>query len=296
MRVLITGASGLLGSKLAELAVKHGYEVYSGYNRNKSIRGKPVKLDVSDKEAVKNAFKHIKPEAVIHTAALTDVDKCETEKESAWKINVEGTQNIVEECKKYNAFLVYVSTDYVFEGSKGMYKEEDKCKPVNYYGFTKLEGEKKVSTLDEWCIARASVIYGANPATGKTNFALWVLESLRKGEPIRVLADQWVSPTLNINLSEMVLEALEKRLTGIFHLAGATRVSRLEMAKLIAKTFKLNDRLIKPILMKDIVWKARRPADSSLDVSKAKSMLSNKPLNLDGALKELKNELATKTF
>lgn len=292
LKILITGASGLLGSKLAKIAVKNGHKVYSGYNKNRPMSGIPAKFDISDEEAVNKEFEKIKPEAVVHAAALTDVDKCEIEKKFAWSVNVKGTENIAEATKEHEAFLVYISTDYVFDGDKGMYKENDECNPINHYGLTKLEGEKRIIELmDKWCIARPSVIYGSIPAAGKVNFALWLLERLRKGERVDIVIDQWVSPTLNTSLSEMLLETLEKMLTGIFHLAGATRVSRFEMCELIAETFELDVSPIEPVRMDEIPWETNRPRDSSLDISKARNILHNKPLEINNALKEFRAEL-----
>jgi len=295
MRILITGASGLLGSKLVELSIKKGYEVYSGFYGHKPSDGFPVRVDVSDRNSVEKTFKIAKPDVVIHAAALTNVDKCEVDKELAWSINVVGTKNIVEQSKKFEAFLIYVSTDYVFDGEKGMYKETDDPNPINYYGLTKLEGEKIVAdTLDDYCIVRSSVIYGARPASGKINFALWVIKQLKNGKTINIVTDQYVSPTLNTNLAEMILEIAERRLTGIYHLAGATRISRYEFARLIAETFNLSSTLIAPIKMNTLKWIAKRPRDSSLNVSKAKNDLHNPPLEIEDALKKLKEELRVK--
>jgi len=292
LRVLITGASGLLGSKIAELAVKLGYEVYSGYLTHEPTHGTPLKLEVRDIDALRRIFDKVKPEVVIHTAALTDVDKCEIDKELAWNINVEGTRNVAELSKRYEAFLVYVSTDYVFKGDKGMYRETEEANPVNYYGLTKLEGERRViDILDEYCIARSSVIYGSRPASGKVNFALWIIERLRRGEAVNVLRDQWNSPTLNTNLAEMIIEIAERKLIGIYHLAGATKVSRYEFASMIAEVFDLNKELIRPVTMNKLEWIAPRPRDSSLDVLKAMKTLRKKPNIIGEALRRLREEM-----
>jgi len=292
LRVLITGASGLLGSKIAELAVKLGYEVYSGYLTHEPTHGTPLKLEVRDIDALRRIFDKVKPEVVIHTAALTDVDKCEIDKELAWNINVEGTRNVAELSKRYEAFLVYVSTDYVFKGDKGMYRETEEANPVNYYGLTKLEGERRViDILDEYCIARSSVIYGSRPASGKVNFALWIIERLRRGEAVNVLRDQWNSPTLNTNLAEMIIEIAERKLIGIYHLAGATKVSRYEFASMIAEVFDLNKELIRPVTMNRLEWIAPRPRDSSLDVLKAMKTLRKKPNIIGEALRRLREEM-----
>ena len=288
LRVFITGGSGLLGSKIAEIAIDKEYEVYSGYYSHKPEFGEAVKFDLSNPESITGVIRKVEPDAIIHSAALTDVDKCEVEKELAYKINVEGTKVVAEMAKKVGAFMVYISTDYVFDGSKGMYKEEDETNPINYYGYTKLLGEKY---CQNFCIARTCVIYGAKPASGKVNFALWLINKLEKGESVKIVTDQYITPTLNTNLAKMLLEVAERKITGIFHLAGATRVSRFEFAKEIARVFGLDESLIIPSKMDEINWIAKRPRDSSLDVSRTIEYLSEKPFELRKALKVLKKEL-----
>ncbi|MGB9778967.1 MAG: dTDP-4-dehydrorhamnose reductase [Candidatus Bathyarchaeales archaeon] len=292
MKILITGASGLLGSKVAEVAVKKGFEVYSCYSTHEVIFGNPLKLNILDFNSVLSTIEQINPNFVVHAAALTDVDLCEKEKNLAFNVNVLGTKNVVEACKRVNAHLVYISTDYVFSGEKGYYREQDETNPLNYYGFTKLEGEKIVKSSGlSYLIARASVIYGSRPAAGKVNFALWAIEKLKKGEVVKAVSDQFVSPTLNTNLAEMLLEAVERNLTGVYHMSGATRVSRFEFVVKLAKIFNLELSLVKAVSMKDLKWVAKRPRDSSLNVDKAKSLLKNKPLEVDEAIKRLKLEV-----
>jgi len=292
LKLLITGASGLLGSKLCESAIRKKHEVYAAYNQHTPLHGTPIQFDISDKSAVEKIFDKTKPEAVVHAAALTNVDKCETEKELAWKINVEGTENIAKSCRRHHAFIIYISTDYVFDGEKGTYKETDKPAPINNYGLTKLKGEESIKKLThEYCIARASVIYGSIPATGKINFALWLHDKLKRKEKAKIVTDQWNSPTLNTNLANMALEVLERKLTGIFHLAGATRLSRYEFAKSLAEIFGLDTNLITPVSSKEILWAAKRPMDSSLNVEKAQQTLRNKPLKVEQALKKMKKEI-----
>ncbi len=295
MKLLITGGSGLLGSKIAEIAEKRGLEVYSGYNEHEAIYGNPVKLNICDKNNVIKTFECLKPEAVVHAAALTHVDRCEKNKELAREVNVEGTENIVCSSEFHNSFIVYISTDYVFSGEEGMYDETDETDPINYYGQTKLEAEKIVTeSKSDWCIARPSVIYGSSPAAGKENFVLWILNRLKKNEAVRIITDQWVSPTLNTNLAEMILEIIKRKLTGIYHLAGATPINRYEYAKLIAEKFQLDKTLISPTKSSEMNWLAKRPKNSSLNVEKASKTLKNKPLEIEEALDILKNELIIK--
>jgi dTDP-4-dehydrorhamnose reductase len=292
LKLLITGASGLYGSKLAQIATARSYEVYSGYNRDQPAYGAPIQFDISHKNQVAEIFKRVDADVVVHAAALTDVDNCERNKNLAWKINVEGTRNVVEAVRATDAFLIYISTDYVFNGKTGLYKESDAPDPINYYGFTKLEAEKIVENVaDEYCVARTSVVYGSTPAAGKVNFALWLLNELKRNEKTRIVTDQWNSPTLNTNLAEMTLEIIKRNLAGTFHLSGATRINRYDFAKQIAISFNLDLNLICPAKSAEFPWTAKRPKDSSLDIAKAQQSLRNKPLQINSALERMREEL-----
>jgi dTDP-4-dehydrorhamnose reductase len=292
MKLLVTGASGLLGSKLIQFATIKDYKVYSAYHHNTPREGTLLQFDLADKKSLKRIFEKAEPDIVIHAAALTDVDKCETQRELAQKVNVQGSENIAKLCKKHQTYLIYVSTDYVFDGENGNYKETDTPSPINYYGATKLQAEKHIKKLVKcYCIARTSVLYGSTPSQGKTNFALWLIDKLRKEEKLRAVTDQTNSPTLNTNLAEMILEVVERRLTGIYHLAGATTISRYDYAKELAEVFNLKKELIEPATSEDIAWIAPRPKDSSLNVSKAAQTLENKPLNMREALIKLREDL-----
>lgn len=292
MKILVTGAGGLLGTRICELALRNHHGVYSVYSQHLPKYGTQVRLDITDKAALTTAFEKVKPDAVIHTAALSDVDRCEKEKTLAWKINAEATGNIAEQCFKEGHFLLYVSTDYVFDGSKGNYLERDLTGPINYYGLTKLRGEEFVEGSNaEHSVARTSVIYGAIPAAGKINFALWLINRLKKKEEVKVVTDQRNSPTLNTNLAEMILEIVEKRQTGTFHLAGAEPMTRYEFAQQIAETFDLDSECIIPVSSESMSWLANRPRDSSLNVEKAARTLSKGPMQAREALERMKKEL-----
>ncbi|MEM2734819.1 MAG: dTDP-4-dehydrorhamnose reductase [Candidatus Bathyarchaeia archaeon] len=289
MRILITGSGGLLGSKIAELASGASHEVYAAYNQNRPKSGTPIRLDLRDLAAIERVVRGIGPDAIVHAAAMTDVDKCEQERDLALRINYEATSALASAAREMGAFLVYVSTDYVFNGERGFYSEADEPDPVNFYGYTKLMGERAVEELaGAHCIVRASVIYGAAPASGKSNFALWLIDKLERGERASVLVDQYVSPTLNSSLARMILEAVERGLEGLYHMAGAERVSRYEFAAKLCAAFGFDPSLLKPARMADMAWAARRPRDSSLDVSKADGIFRAKPLKLNEALIELR--------
>jgi dTDP-4-dehydrorhamnose reductase len=293
MKLLITGASGLYGSKLAELAVNSGHQVFSVHSQHPAEFGVPVQLDIADNDKVEAELRKVNPEVVVHAATMTDVDKCELNREFAWKVNFEGTRNVAEAAKACGAFLVYISTDYVFDGSKGCYVETDLPSPLSYYGYSKLKAEELVQdTSEEFCVARPSVIYGAKPAAGKVNFALWLLDKLKNGEKATVFVDQWNSPTLNSSLAEMTLEVAERRLKGVYHLSGATRISRFDYAVLLAKTFGLDASCLVAGSLRDFSAPAKRPRDSSLSTAKAERTLRHKPIRVEAALERLKQELA----
>lgn len=291
MKILVTGGSGLLGQKVVQLGLGRGHEVFSAYREHPTSQGTPIKLDLTNKEELHRVISELKPDTIIHTAAYTDVDGCETNQELAWKVNAEATKHLAVASTNIRAHIIYVSTDYVFDGEKGLYSEEDDTNPVNYYGYTKLKGEQFVKeNAGEWCIVRPSVLYGWGPKH-KQNFATWLINSTKQGKALKVLTDQFVSPTLNTNLAEMLLEIAERRITGTLHTSGATRVSRYQFAVKLAEAFNLDVKLIKQARMNEMRWRAKRPKDSSLNVSKAEALLNIKPQKLNQALNVMKKEL-----
>jgi dTDP-4-dehydrorhamnose reductase len=290
-KLLITGTSGLLGKKIVEVA-KHTYEVIPTHN-TKPIYLNSLKLEITNLNAILSTLNKLEPGVVIHTASETNVDKCEIEKKHAWKTNAEGTRNIAEACQKVNAKLVYVSTDYVFDGEKGMYTEEDEPNPVNYYGVTKLEGEKQViEQCKNYAILRTSVLFGWHP--WKQNFATWIINKLKQQQEITVVEDHYNTPTLADNLAEMAVEIAKNDLRGMYHASGSERISRYEFGKRIARTFNLDPDLIRPVKMSQLTaWIAKRPRDSSLNTDKIHKQLKTKPLNITEGLNKMKQWMET---
>lgn len=286
--ILVTGGSGLLGSKVVKLA-KDSYQVIPTYHRG-SLFSNSVRLDITDRREVFETIQRLKPDIVIHTAAETNVDKCEQERDWAWRANVEGTDNLAEVCAKTNAKMIYISTDYVFDGEKGLYAEEDEPNPVNYYGLTKRKGEEfLVKSCRDYVIARTSVIYGWSPR--RLNFATWIIDSLRRRRNIQVVDDHFNSPTIADNLAEALLETIEKDLSGLYHMSGSERINRYQFAAKVAETFGLDSNLIKPIKMSELkTWIAKRPRDSSLNIEKAQRILKTKFLNVQESLNILKTK------
>ncbi len=276
MTIMLTGASGLLGRKILENLEKRKDKVIAIYNRNPITPRPPniltIRLDISKTIELEDFIMKNRPEIIIHTAALTNVDECEVNKEKAWKINVEATRSIVRAAKVVKSYIVYVSTDYVFDGEKGLYTEKDLPNPINYYGLTKLIGEELVRSSDLlYTIVRPSAIYGIGGS--KKSFAEYVIEKLLRGEEVYALTDQYVSPTLNTLLAEAIIEIIDVKPMGILHVAGE-RMNRYEFAVKVAETLNLPKDKIHKASIKDMKhWKARRPRDSSLNVDKAKKLL-----------------------
>lgn len=292
MNVLITGASGLLGGRIAEYADSKGHSVFSGYLSHHPQFGYPLKLDVTDPQSVSEAFRRSRPDVIFHTAAVTGVDRCERDRDLALQVNVEGTGNVAEAARGAGSYLVFLSSDYVFDGSRGRYREEDGRNPVNFLGKTKVLAEDMVASSGaRHLIARTSFIFGSRAPRGELNFALWVVMKLRLHAPFRVVADQFITPTYDWSLVRMLFEAAEKGIQGTLHLAGATRVSKYDFAFSIAKSFGLDWEVMIPSSRDEMGWIAERPADSSLDTSKARAVLENKPMDLGESLKRLREEL-----
>lgn len=287
-KILVTGSSGLLGSKIVEQAREHFKAIPT--HRTKSLFPNSVEMNITDEGNVLRVFNKFKPDIVVHTAAETNVDRCEVNKEHAWKVNVEGTRNIAMACNEVGSKIVYVSTDYVFEGEKGLYTEEDEPNPINYYGLTKLKGEKYVAQVcRDHVIVRTSVLYGWHP--WKPNFVKWVISSLKEGKQVNVVDDHYNSPTLADDLAEVILEIIEKDLKGLYHTAGSERIDRFEFALKVAETFNLDSSLIKPIKMSELkLWVAKRPRDSSLCVDKIQKELRTKLVNVKEGLRRMEGK------
>ena len=292
-RVLVTGAGGLLGQKLVKVLAGRGHEVVAVYRVHEppAAQGvKLVRLDVTDWVRLEDLVLKTRPGTIIHAAAYTDVDGCEKDKEWAWRVNVAATRSIVRAARVVNAHIVYISTDYVFDGEKGMYRETDTPSPVNYYGLTKLVAEELVRSSELlYTIVRPSAIYGIGGS--KKSFAEYVAEKLAQGEQVKALTDQYVSPTHNELLAEALAEIIELKPLGTLHVAGP-RMNRYEFAKKIAETLGLPTSLVKPATMEEMQgrWVARRPRDSSLDTSKAQNLLETPFSDIDEAMKRLKRD------
>jgi dTDP-4-dehydrorhamnose reductase len=286
LKLLITGASGLVGARLTEAASRASHDVVETYSQHQISRPNALQVDIRDKKTIETIMKKTSPDVTIHLASLTDVDLCEREPELANSVNANATHVLAEECLNSGSHFVYVSTDYVFDGKRGNYREDDQPNPVNTYGRSKLRGEEVTrATSDEFCVTRTSVVYGWGRSS-RQNFGSWAYSELKAGRPVKVVENQYCSPTLNSQLARMLLEVAEAHLSGTIHLAGASRLSRYEFAQELANEFNFEIKLIVPINSKTSTWFAQRPLDSSLNVNKAHKLLSNKPVDIKNSLRE----------
>lgn len=284
-KILITGGSGLLGSNIAKIAISK-FDVFATYNKTK-VNMKYAhffQIDLTKKEQL-NKIKRINPDFIIHCAALTDVDYCEENPNEAYKQNVLTSVDIAEIAKKIGAYLIHISTDSVFDGTKGNYKEEDIPNPINVYGKTKLEAEQKVlSIYPNSCIVRTN-IYGWN-VQSKLKLAEWFLENLRNKKEINGFVDVYFTPILVNNLSDAILELYERNKKGIYNIVGSERVSKYEFGVKLAEVFQLDASLITRANVDEFNFTAERPKDTSLDVRKAEKELNTKLLRVkDGLIK-----------
>ena len=292
MRVLITGASSLPGYRAALALLSRGHQVVGTYLTHEvPIQHgafTAVRLDVRDRVGLERLFKEHRPEVVIHMAAYGDVDGCERDRALAWEVNVLGTINVVRVAERYADYLLYLSTDYVFDGLRGMYEEHEPPCPVNYYGLTKMCGEVAVLTADIGrSIVRASSIYGLGP--GRKNFAKFLVENLSAGKPVRALVDQYTTPTQASLLAEALVEILERGLTGIFHVVGE-RMSRHEFALKVAEFLGFDRGLVGEAKMEEFSWLAPRPKDASLSCEHTRQVLKTDFYSMDKALRVLRAE------
>jgi dTDP-4-dehydrorhamnose reductase len=296
LKVLVTGANGLLGTKVVEKLQKNGYEVVPTH-RSIPLQTDSIKLDITEEKAVNDLMIRIKPSVVVHTAAETNVDLCEKEPLHAYKVNVEATRNLAIASQKAKAKTIYISTDYVFDGNKGNYTEIDKTNPVNTYGQTKFQGEQEIKKhCKNHLILRTSVNFGVHLV--KQSYATWVIKSLEQSKKIKVAKDHFNTPTLTDNLADVINEAVETSLEGLYHASGTERISRYEFALKIANKFSLPKHLIEPVEMEELknhqIWTANRPSDSSLNTDKIRREIRTRIFNIDTALETMYTQLEVK--
>jgi dTDP-4-dehydrorhamnose reductase len=273
--VLIVGASGFLGRALCDVP-------FEGLRRLPAVRapGPPflgsdcLRMDVTDAEAVDDAVARVRPDWVINAAAEAGVDRCERDPDLAHRVNVYGTRNLVRACENAGSGLVTVSTNYVFDGLAGPYAETDPTNPINVYGRTKLEAEAGVLTSPcQGIVVRTAVLYGYR-AGCRPNFVTWALESMLRGETIRVVTDEWANPTFVDELALFLLGLCGREFRGLVHFAGPEFLSRYEMAERICRCFDLDADLVVPVTSEKLGQIAPRPPGAGLKLDRARRLFN----------------------
>jgi dTDP-4-dehydrorhamnose reductase len=295
-RIMITGSNGLLGQKIVELLSRSSsYNLLLTSKQERSVFSESSltyrQLDASKRHDVKAVVDEFEPEVIINTAAVTNVDQCETERELAWHVNVGSVENLIHSAKLVGAKIIQISTDYIFDGKNGPYSEDDRPNPLSYYGRTKLASENLLKTSGmSFAIARTMVLYGTGYSV-KTNFALWLLKNLSDGKPTRVIDDQIGNPTLADDLAYGVVKILELGRSGIYHISSPDLVSRYDFALALTKVFHLDKKLLTPIKSSSLKQAAPRPLKSGFITLKAQVELGLRLSGIQQGLTILKNQI-----
>lgn len=309
--ILITGSNGLLGQKLIYALLERNKKgaawnivaTSKGENRIAEKNGYTyLPLDITNRDEVFAAVKKYLPDVLINTAAMTNVDACESDRAGAKALNVDAVRYLIEACNDaanndpiINTHFIHLSTDFVFDGEKGPYKEEDVPNPLSYYAETKLEAEKLLETSEmKWAILRTIIVYGIVDNMSRSNIVLWAKDALTKGQKINVVDDQFRSPTLAEDLAEGCIQCAEKKATGIFHVSGKDQMSILELVYRVADFWKLDKSLITPSKSETIKQPAKRPARTGFVIEKARKVLGYEPRSFEEGLKVLDGQLNSK--
>lgn len=289
-RVLITGANGFVGYYLVQQLLQKKYVVIAtGKGKNRlPFQNKKLtyhSLDFTSQEAVMEIFHSIMPQVVVHCGAISKPDECEQNKEAAFLSNVTGTSYLLEVAAAYRAHFIFLSTDFVFSGEKGFYKEEDERGPVNYYGETKVAAEDKVVTYPfDWSIVRTVLVYGKS-FCGRENIVTNTAKSLQQGKPLKIFDDQVRTPTYVEDLAAGLVALIEKEAKGIYHLSGEEVRTPYDIAVETAGFLGYDPSIITPVKAQEFDQPAKRPAKTGFNISKAEKSLGFLPLSFSEGLR-----------
>ena len=289
--ILTTGSNGLLGQKITEKVLAEGrvklIATSKGANRYPIINGyEYAEMDILNPAQVRAVIEKHKPDAIIHTAAMTNVDTAEANKELCRQLNVDAVKTLVSLCEEKNIQLIHLSTDFVFDGAAGPYKEEDAVNPVSYYGESKVLAEELIkNSKADWAILRTILVYGINNDMSRSNIVLWAKGALEKALPINVVNDQYRMPTLAEDLAEACLLAVEQNASGIYHVSGKDYMSIADLVRKVADYWVLDKSIITEISSESLNQTAKRPVKTGFILDKTVKDLGYNPHSFEEGLK-----------
>jgi dTDP-4-dehydrorhamnose reductase len=297
IKVIITGSNGLLGQSLLNLLLqeKETYEII-GFSKGENRSGKDsflyISIDITDAVLLKEKLLEIKPHFIINTAAMTNVDACENNKLECDILNIDLVKTLVNVSEEINAHIIHISTDFIFDGKKGNYKETDLPNPLSYYGLSKLKSEEILTTSKiDFTILRTILVYGKVFDMSRSNIVLWVKEMLEKKKEITIVNDQYRTPTYVEDLAMACKISMDKKATGIYNISSNQLLSIYKIAQQIADTFGLDKMFIKPISTSTLNQTAPRPAKTGFDLSKTNKELGFYPKSFKEDLQRFKEKI-----
>lgn len=298
-RILVTGANGLLGQALVgRLSREPGYDVLATARQAEPLysggSGGYVPMDVTSPSEIRAVFDDFAPDVVVNCAAMTQVDACEQERELCWRVNVDAVDTLARACLATGARLVQVSTDFVFDGRSGPYRESDRPSPVNFYGKSKLAAENAArgAGIDRWSVVRTVLVFGTGERLSRSNFVLWVAGELAEGRPVRVVTDQFRTPTWSADLADGIERVIRFGKTGTYHVSGRELLSVHEAARTVAEVFGYDPDLVIPVDGSTFTQPAVRPLHTGFLILKAETELGYRPTPFRQALEAVRDTLA----
>ncbi len=288
MKILLTGANGFIGAHWIEKLALRGHTVLAtGIGPSRLSLADPHRyqsLDITDKYLVDALIDSERPDAILHAAALSKPDRCEADQALALRVNLDATEHLLDAAARHACYFCFISTDFVFDGVKGMYREMDPPAPINFYGVTKWRAEQAVQRYPHaWSIVRTVSVYGP-PVPGRPNLLSTVIEKLSAGEEYAVFEDQIRTPTYAGDLAEGVAELIQRKMKGIFHLCGEEVLTPYQMAVRVARHMGLDPTGIRPTTANQLTQPARRPAITGLQIDKAKKSIGFRPVSFEEGL------------
>ena len=299
MKILITGSNGLLGQKLLhKLRVDNTVELIAtskGENRVSNNDGYIyVSLDITNKEEVENVIKEQQPDVIINTAAMTNVDLCEDEKQACNSLNVDAVGYLADVCAVIDAHLIQISTDFIFDGEDGPYKETDMPNPLSYYGLSKLKSEQLLQSHSvKWTVLRSIIVFGVGENLTKGNIVLWAKDALDKGDPLNIIDDQFRAPTLAEDLADICILAAKKKASGIFNASGKDIMSIYEIVERVAKYYLSSTDNLNKISTATLNQRAVRPPKTGFILDKSRNELGYNPHSFEECLAIIDEQLET---